>query len=156
MGESGTLPRRFVVAFLFRALIVVYVAWQSGALDRLHSFNEAVGIARALAAQHAFATSFHDESGPVAWIAPVYPVLLAGPFTIFEVETKALLVAAAILNSLCAAMTAGVIYKIGARQFGDRVGLWAALAWALCRYVVVGLLWEATLSALILCDLADP
>ena len=104
------------------------------------------------------ATSFHDESGPMAWIAPVYPVLLAGPFTIFEVETKALLVAAAILNSLCAAMTARVIYKIGARQFGDRVGLWAALAWALCRYVVVGLLWEAPLSALILllCDLPDP
>jgi len=155
VGESGTLPRRFLVAFLFRALIVVYVAGQGGALDRLHSFNEAVGIARALAAQHAFATSFHDESGPMAWIAPVYPVLLAGP-TIFEVETKALLVAAAILNSLCAALTAGVIYKIGARQFGDGVGLWAALGWALCRYVLVGLLWEATLSALILCDLADP
>ena len=50
VGESGTLPRRFVVAFLFRALIVVYVACHSGALDCLHSFNEAVGFARALAA----------------------------------------------------------------------------------------------------------
>jgi hypothetical protein len=87
------------------------------------------------------------------WLgAPVYPVLLAGLFTILEVETKAFLVAAAILNSL-SAVTAGVIYKIGARQFGDRVGLWAAWGWALYPYVVllVGLLWEATLSALILC-----
>lgn len=62
VDESGNAAQRFVVAFLFRALIVVYVAWQSDALDRLHSFNQAVGIARALAAQHAFATSFHDES----------------------------------------------------------------------------------------------
>jgi hypothetical protein len=102
-----------VVAFLFRALIVLYVAWQSDALDRLHSFHEAVGIARALAAQHAFATFFHDESATMAWIAPVYPVLPAGLLTILEVETKAFLVPAAILNSLFAALTAGVSYKIG-------------------------------------------
>lgn len=76
---------------------------QSDAFDRLHSFNEAVGIARALAAQHAFATSFHDESATMAWIAPLYPVLLAGVFTILEMETKALLVPAAILNFLFAA-----------------------------------------------------
>ena len=112
-----------MVAFLFRALIVVYVAWQSDALDRLHSFNEALGIVRALAAQHAFATSFHDESATMAWIAPLCPLLLAGLFTSLEVETKAFLVPAAILNSRFAALTAGVIYKIGARQFGDRARL---------------------------------
>jgi len=149
---SNRLTTIFVVALLFRLLIVVYVAKYSDALDRLHSFNEAVGIARALATQHAFATPFHDASGPTAWIAPVYPMLLAGIFTILGVETKASLVTAAALNSLFAALTAVVIHKIGSRQFGERIGAIAAWVWAVCPYLMllVFLMWEAALSALLL------
>ena len=148
----GKLATLFAVAFLFRAMFVLYVALHSDALDRLHSFNEAVRIARALSTQHAFVTPFHGASGPTAWIAPVYPLLLAGIFDIVGVETKASFVAAAILNSLFAALTAVMIYKIGARQFEESAGMLAAWGWALCPYLLllVGLMWEAVLSALIL------
>src|SRR5882724_7274816 len=39
--------------------------------------NEAGNIGRGLVLGRGFASPFHDANGPTAWLAPVYPSLLA-------------------------------------------------------------------------------
>jgi len=114
--------------------------------------NEAAGIARQLAAGHGFSSPYHDASGPTAWVAPVYPSLLAGMFRLFGTETPASAWAAVSLNILFGSLTALVILKAGKHFFGEFTGLLAAWAWAVSPPTVVmpWFVWETCLSALVM------
>jgi 4-amino-4-deoxy-L-arabinose transferase-like glycosyltransferase len=114
--------------------------------------NEAAGIARQLAAGHGFSSPYHDASGPTAWVAPVYPSLLAGMFRLFATETPASAWAAVSLNILFGSLTALVILEAGKYFFGELAGLFAAWAWAISPPTVVmpWFVWETCLSALVM------
>jgi hypothetical protein len=45
--------------------------------------NEAGSIAFSLSSGHGFSSPFRKDTGPTAWLAPVYPALLALVFRIF-------------------------------------------------------------------------
>ena len=113
--------------------------------------NEAAGIAQGLILGRGFATPFHDATGPTAWLAPVYPCILAGIFYVFGTQTAAMW-AAVLLNVFFASLTAIVILQLGREQFGERPGLVAAWAWAIAPPIVVmpWLPWETCLSALVM------
>ena len=49
--------------------------------------NEAGGIARWIVTNQTFSSPFHDAHGPTAWIAPVYPGIIAFIFFMFGVQT---------------------------------------------------------------------
>src|SRR5262249_40898891 len=49
--------------------------------------NEAGNIASALAQGHGFSEVFRKPTGPTAWLAPVYPLLLASIFRLFGIFT---------------------------------------------------------------------
>lgn len=114
--------------------------------------NEAAGIGRGLVLGHGFSSAFHDSMGPTAWLAPVYPCLLAGLFFLIGVQTTASAWAAIFLNVVFSSLTAVVLQRLGREHFGERTGLVAGWAWAISPAVVVmpWLLWETCLSALMM------
>jgi hypothetical protein len=114
--------------------------------------NEAAGIARGLALGRGFASPFHGATGPTAWLAPVYPCMLAGIFLFFGIETSMSAWAAVFLNVLFSFLAALVVLQLGREQFGETAGLVAGWAWAISPPIVVmpWLPWETCLSALVM------
>lgn len=116
---------------------------------RLWSLNEAAGIARQLVLGHGFSTPYHDATGPTAWLAPVYPSMLAGIFHIFGIESIASAWAIVILNIVFAFFTTLVIFKLANDCFGERAAIIAAWVWAISPTTVIApwFIWETSLSA---------
>lgn len=109
-------------------------------------------VARSIAEGHGFASPFHGSTGPTAWLAPVYPYLLAGIFRVFGVYSRASGIAILTFNSLCAALTCVPMYLIAERTLGRRVALWSAWIWALAPMffaIPVRWAWETSFSTLL-------
>jgi hypothetical protein len=83
-------------------------------------------IAYSLATGKGFASPFQRDSGPTAWLAPVYPLVVAGIFKIFGVYTHGSFFAAISLASLVCR------FLLRARALPDRA--WAAPAHGYGRY----------------------
>jgi len=93
--------------------------------------NEAGNIAYALAQARGFSNVFRMETGPTAWLAPVYPVILGAIFRIFGIFTPAAFFAAVMFNILCSAATCVPVFLIGKRMWSVGVGAGAAWLWAI-------------------------
>ena len=92
------------------------------------SFAQETGnIAQALAQGRGFSDPYRQHTGPTAWLAPVYPLLLAGIFRVFGIFTPGAFWAAAMLNILCSAGVCIPLFFAGKRIGG--VTLAAAAAW---------------------------
>jgi len=128
-----------VLAALVVRLIVVALVYQ-GFLDpgRDHwEFGFEVGmIARSIATGHGFGNPFWGETGPTAWLTPVFPYFLACIFIIFGIKTKAAAVAMLTLNSLFSALTCLPIFFVAKKTLGFREAKWAAWTWAFYPYAV--------------------
>ena len=114
--------------------------------------QETGNIAMALATGQGFSSPTRRDTGPTAWLPPVYPALLAIIFRIFGVFTLHAFYAAAGLNILCSAATCVPIYFAGKRIAGTGVGSLAAWLWALFPSAIVmpyQWIWETSLSALL-------
>src|SRR5512146_3598230 len=85
-------PAFIVLVALLLRLLVITVGHTYRITPRRDHFQfgwEMGRIARSLATGHGFANPTDLETGPTAWEAPLYPVLLAGIFTIFGMYTHA-------------------------------------------------------------------
>ena len=113
--------------------------------------NESGGIARWIIANHTFSSPFHDAHGPTAWLAPIYPGIVAGMFFIFGVQTPASALAVMCFNSICSAGTGVIVYQIGKEIHSEQAGVFAGWMWALSPYVAIlpYILWDTALSALV-------
>src|ERR1700689_238443 len=63
---------------------------------------ESGNIAHSLATGQGFASPFRVNTGPTAWMPPVYPLLLAAIFRIFGPYPFSSFLAAALFNIFCA------------------------------------------------------
>jgi len=121
--------------------------------DDYDQFGEASSIARSIATGHGFASPFNAEyTGPTAWIAPVYPYLIAGLFKTFGVFSVGAALALFTLQSLFSALTVLPILGIARRTVGLRSGFLAAATWAVFPWFskwAVTWMWEVSLSALL-------
>jgi len=109
-------------------------------------------IAHSLATGHGFASPFRIDTGPTAWMAPVYPMLLAAIFRVFGVYTYASFLAAVTLNIAFSTLTCIPIFYAGKRIAGPGVAALAAWVWALFPNAVVlpfESLWDACLATLL-------
>jgi 4-amino-4-deoxy-L-arabinose transferase-like glycosyltransferase len=93
-------------------------------------------IAHSIAQGHGFASPLFGAEGPTAWMAPLYPYLLAVVFRVCGSFTAASAMVILGLNSLFSVATCIPVYLIGERIFDPQVGRWAAWAWALYPYAV--------------------
>jgi 4-amino-4-deoxy-L-arabinose transferase-like glycosyltransferase len=121
--------RMLVVAFLYRQQVVPE-------RDYFHFGWETGRVARSLALGRGFSSPLFGDTGPTAWVTPLYTYLVAGTFKLFGVYTPRAAFAVLALNSLFSALTCVPIFLLACRAFGSRVAIWAAWAWALFPYAI--------------------
>jgi len=114
--------------------------------------QETGSIAYALATGKGFSSPFRKETGPTAWLTPVYPLLVAGTFRIFGVFTRGAFFAVVFLNALFSAAVCAPVYFAGKRIGGLVVGSAAAWLWAIFPNAVMmpyEWVWDTCLAALL-------
>ena len=110
-------------------------------------------IARSIALGHGFSSPFVAGTGPTAWLAPIYPYLLAGVFKLFGVYTTSSAIVILSINSVFSALTVLPIYYIAKRAFGVRAAWWSGWFAALFPYAwywAIKWAWETSLATLLL------
>ena len=75
--------------------------------------QESGNISIALATGHGFSSPFRVETGPTAWMTPVYPWVLSLIFRTFGVRTYDSFVAAVVLNIVFSLLTCIPIFYRG-------------------------------------------
>ena len=166
-GFQRSIAWMVVTAFLLR-LLVIFAFHTYEQQTRLLDSNLPAGIhfefgyetgsiAASLAEGRGFSSPFGIQSGPTAWIAPVYPAMCALVFKVFGIYSTASAIAILSLNSLFAALTCIPIYLLGIKLFDDRVAQLSGWAWASFPFFMrwpTTWIWEVSLSALLMACLA--
>ena len=140
----------FVFAFLIR-LVTCWQVLHSIPLPHFWHRAEQGATAVSILRQHVFASPY-DQRQLTAWIAPIYPCVVAAVFGALGAYSMASTYLLVGLNVLFSALTSLVIYAIGKRMFGVTVGATAGWLWACCLpdAVMPLLIWDTCLSALLL------
>lgn len=158
--SQSHLPRSVLwmvlVALAIRLAVMPFLIGEQLDPQRDHwRFGYETGrIARSIVEGRGFSSPLFDDTGPTAWMTPVYPYLVAGVFKIFGVYTKASAIVLVSLNALIASLVCIPVFLIARKNFGDRVAKWSGWAWVFCPYAIyfpVERIWETWLATLILC-----
>ena len=115
--------------------------------------NETGNIAYSLAAGHGFGSPYWQETGPTAWLTPVYPALVAAVFLLFGIHTAHSFFAIVLLNILFSAAAGVPIFYLGKRVGGLGVASGAAWLWAIFPNAVIipyEWVWDTSLAALLM------
>jgi Dolichyl-phosphate-mannose-protein mannosyltransferase len=113
-------------------------------------------IAYSIASGKGFSSPFQRDTGPTAWLAPVYPCLLAGIFKVFGIYSLHSFFAALFLNVLFSTGACVPIFYAGKRIAGLGVASAAAWLWALFPNAIIipfEWIWDTCLSALLVATL---
>jgi hypothetical protein len=114
--------------------------------------NEAGNIAYSLVTGKGFSSPFRRETGPTAWLTPVYPLLVAGVFRVFGIFTARSFFAVVLLNALFSSGACIPIFYSGKKISGLGVASGAAWLWALFPNAVMmpfEWVWDTCLAALL-------
>jgi hypothetical protein len=114
--------------------------------------NETGNVARSLAVGNGFGSVFRNDTGPTAWLTPIYPLLVAGIFRVFGIFTARSFFAVVLLNILFSTATCVPIFWTGKRISGLSVASGAAWLWAVFPNAIVipyEWVWDTSLSALL-------
>ena len=115
--------------------------------------NEAGNIAFSLAKGHGFSSPWWQETGPTAWLTPVYPWIVTVIYRIFGIHTPHAFYAAVLLNIIFSCATGVPIYFIGKKLAGSGVASGAAWLWAIFPNAIIipyEWIWDTSLSALLM------
>jgi hypothetical protein len=115
--------------------------------------NETGNIGYSLAAGHGFASPYWQETGPTAWLTPVYPALVAAIFKLFGIHTPHSFFAVVFLNILFSVATCVPLFYIGKRVGGSGVASGAAWLWAIFPNAIMipyEWVWDTSLAALLM------
>jgi len=110
-------------------------------------------IARALALGLGYSSPLKFDTGPTAWMTPLYPFVLAGVFKVFGVYSWESFLVISAIDCAFSALTAWVIWAIGRRVFSPSCGVTAGWIWALLPSAIfypVVWVWDTSLSALVM------
>lgn len=143
--------RLFWLALTVRlASIFLFHYYRLPLLDDRFGFGFEMGrIARALATGYGYADPFRGHTGPTAWVAPLFPLLLGGIFKVFGVYSNLSAIVILSFDSLLNALIVPLVWETGQRCFGSGVGRWSAWIWALypaAMQFAVRWVWEMTLT----------
>lgn len=114
--------------------------------------QEAGNIGAALAEGRGFSDVFRTGTGATAWLAPVYPLVVAAIFKLFGVFTARAFFAACFLNIIFSSLACLPIFYAGKRIAGLGVASGAAWLWALFPNAILvpfEWIWDTSLSALL-------
>jgi hypothetical protein len=109
-------------------------------------------IAYSLATGKGFSSPFQRDSGPTAWLTPLYPLIVSGIFKVFGVYTPASFFVAIFFNVVFSSATCVPIFHAGKRIAGLSVGSLGAWLWALFPNAIMipfEWIWDTSLAALL-------
>ncbi|MGC1907248.1 MAG: hypothetical protein WA715_25715 [Candidatus Acidiferrum sp.] len=144
-------------------LAVAFFARLGFAIDQAHKIpdvalaqapfeNETGSIARAIATGRGFSNPFARETGPTAWLTPVYPMIVVVAFKIFGVYTIHAFYFVVFLNIAFSSAVCVPIFHAGKRIAGLGVAAGAAWLWALFPNAIMTpfeWIWDTSLAALL-------
>ena len=141
------------IAFGARAAFVWYEQHEipHAILADLPFAQETGNIAYALSEGKDFSNVFRRETGPTAWLTPIYPLLIAGIFKLFGAFTFPAYLASVLLNSLFSAATCIPIFFAARKIAGSSAAILSAWLWAVFPNAVmipVEWIWDTSLCAL--------
>jgi Dolichyl-phosphate-mannose-protein mannosyltransferase len=113
---------------------------------------ESGNIARSLATGHGFSSPFLVDTGPTAWMTPLFPLVLAGIFRIFGAYTFHAWAATVLVNISCCTLACIPLYYTGKRIGGIGLAAGGAWLWAIFPNAIllpVESVWDASISALL-------
>lgn len=145
-----------LIAFLVRFFWIIVAHTYRSHIGNFGFGWEVGRIAYSLANGRGFSSPFGGNTGPSAWVAPIYPWLVSLTFRAFGDYSRGAAFAVLTLNSLFAALTCWPIYRIARRVFNQNVALLAGWTWALLPYIIfwaVRVYWDTSLTALLLTTL---
>jgi hypothetical protein len=150
-----SLPVITLAALVVRLIAVgfLYGRTWNGFRDHLLFGFEIGRIARSIAEGHGFGSPMLVETGPTAWMTPLYPYLLAGVFKLFGIYSRNSALVILALNSIFSGLICIPLYFITRRCYGRGSAIVACWMWALLPYSVYiasSFVWETCLSALLL------
>ena len=145
------------ITLVAMSLRIAYLIHQAGlipseALATVPFQNEVGNVAAALADGRGFCCLFRQATGPTAWLAPVYPLLLAVLFKLFGTFTLASFYAAVSLNCAFSSLASIPVCYSGQRIGKPVAGALAAWIWAVFPSGIVmpfEWIWDTSLSALL-------
>src|SRR5713226_7644536 len=143
-----------LVAFAIRLVVMVFLLPEQLEPQRDHwRFGYETGrIARSIAQGRGFGSPLFGDTGPTAWMTPVYPYLVAGVFKLFGIYTKTSAIVLLSLNALTSALVCVLVFLITRISFGDCVAKWSGWAWVFFPYAIyfpVERIWETWLATLL-------
>src|ERR1700722_19667628 len=129
-------------------LAVSFVARLTFAIDQVRKMpanlvglvpflNETGNIAFSLAQGHGFSSPWWQETGPTAWLTPVYPWIVSVVYQLFGIHTPHAFYAVVLVNILFSCATCVPIYWIGKKLAGTGVASGAAWLWAVFPNAVI-------------------
>jgi 4-amino-4-deoxy-L-arabinose transferase-like glycosyltransferase len=158
--ETKTAPLKLLwlfvsVAFLVRLLVTPFLIgdYLNPARDHWDFGCETGRLARSLASGHGFSSPLFGDTGPSAWMAPIYPLILAGIFKLFGIYSAASAWVAVSLNCVFGAFTTIPVIRSAQLSFGPRVATFAGWIWVFFPYSIylsTGRIWNHALAALLL------
>ena len=154
-AERGLERAPWRIVWVALAVRIAYMTlartWHMQPYNHHFAFGYEMGrIARALATGYGYADPFRGHTGPTAWVAPLFPWILAGVFKVFGVYVAVsawmILAFDCVLNALMIL----AVWEIAIRCFNRNVAWWSAWIWALypaAMQYAVKWVWEMTLTA---------
>lgn len=141
------------IGFLLR---FAFVLWQKTYVQlpgRIYPYAlEVSSIAAHLARGQGFSSPFLSDTGPTAWVGPIYPFLVAIVFKGFGVYSNRSALVILGIQCMLAAATGVAIHALAKRTVGERIGLWAAWIWTLSPVFFrwpASWIWDFAASALL-------
>jgi 4-amino-4-deoxy-L-arabinose transferase-like glycosyltransferase len=120
-----------IVVLAFAARVGVNTLTRGWVFPRKWDFGQEMG---AIAASVASGTGYGfvgNPPEPTAWMAPIYPYLIAAAFEVFGIYSKGSALALELFQTIVSAATGILLYALGKRLFSPQAGLWAALVHAI-------------------------
>jgi Dolichyl-phosphate-mannose-protein mannosyltransferase len=114
--------------------------------------QETGNIAYSLTMGKGFSNPFRRDTGPTAWLTPVYPLLVAATFKLFGIFTTPSFFFLVFLNIIFSTAVCVPIFHVGKRVAGLAVGATAGWLWALFPSAIMvpfEWIWDTSLSALL-------
>ncbi len=143
-----------LAALLLRTAYFFYMARliPSAVLAVVPFQNEVGNVASALAQGQGFCCLFRQPTGPTAWLAPVYPLLVALIFKVFGTFTLRAFYAAVSLNCIFSSLATIPLFYTGKRIGGSLTASLAGWIWAIFPSGIIlpfEWIWDTSLSVLL-------